>query len=269
MSHLQCFVHKADTCRCIWNTALPLLQHNLRHTIRRSFTTAAGALQKVGSPLHELRAMMHFELAKVNTDVDLLVPARWHAQAAAGLDYIPASAADAAHFQFDRPLDRHLDPLLESLRLRTDQQAFDYRPEEAAVLHIERAKGAQTTSSREDSLCKAMTALREVKLLQPPMEAKSSLEAACLHHQARHLTRLWGAIVKTAWHARLHSVVHNAAPYVLWFQWKAAVDRDMVGLQERTTLCLCAQIHLFDAQSCHHAHPMTTWWELCCLSNWG
>jgi hypothetical protein len=182
--------------------------------------------------------MLHIELAKCNADQDLLVPAKWHAQAAAGLDYIAANAADAAHFRLDRPLDRHLHPLLESLSLSTDQQAAGDGPEQTAMLHIERAKGARTAASREDSLHSAVAALREVELVQPPVEAMTSPEAAELHHRARHLTSLWAAIVKTAWHARLHVVVHSAAPRVLWFQWKASVDRDMVALQVRRYLLL-------------------------------
>ena len=44
-----------NTCRLIWNAALPLLSQTPSKQLNKAFTSAAQALAAVASPLHRLR----------------------------------------------------------------------------------------------------------------------------------------------------------------------------------------------------------------------
>lgn len=70
-----------------WNTALPLLQPNLRHHVARLFTIAAKALRAIDSPLHRLRTQLHLESAKCSLGMDLVPAAYQDTLAALALDY--------------------------------------------------------------------------------------------------------------------------------------------------------------------------------------
>ena len=220
-------------CRCIWNAALPFLQRNLLDRAVPALGAAANALKAIDSPLHELRAQLHFELAKADAANDMLANAHNHALAATGLDYEPAQPNDAAHFGLARPLDRHLQPLLRSLELRLDCCETSGSAEDEALLCIESARSSKSAGARRDALAQAVQCLKRVPLVQPPAEAGSDEECRERLQGARRLTLLWVAVVKVAWAQRLHVLVHEAAPYALAFRWDAGVDRDMVLLQVR------------------------------------
>ncbi|XP_016061813.1 PREDICTED: cilia- and flagella-associated protein 46 [Miniopterus natalensis] len=73
-------------CTTQWNLCLPLLQHNLRHHLRKPLTSIAEILEKVDSLMVLLRCQVHMELAHIEEDEDRLEPAMEHLQKAMLLD---------------------------------------------------------------------------------------------------------------------------------------------------------------------------------------
>ncbi|KAK1333405.1 hypothetical protein QTO34_005788 [Cnephaeus nilssonii] len=62
-------------CTTQWNLCLPLLQHNLRHHLRKPLTNIAEILEKVDSLMVLLRCQVHMEMAHIEEDEDRLEPA--------------------------------------------------------------------------------------------------------------------------------------------------------------------------------------------------
>jgi hypothetical protein len=64
-----------ELCAMAWNLALPLLQPNLRKRAKRVLQACAKSLEDLGSPLHELRAQLHLEVARCDVADDLYAAA--------------------------------------------------------------------------------------------------------------------------------------------------------------------------------------------------
>ncbi|CAN0555915.1 unnamed protein product [Rangifer tarandus platyrhynchus] len=73
-------------CATQWNTCLPLLQHNLRHHLRKPLTNVADVLEKADSLAAQLRCQVHLEMAHIEEDADRLEPAMEHLKKAMLLD---------------------------------------------------------------------------------------------------------------------------------------------------------------------------------------
>ncbi|KAM5324144.1 cilia- and flagella-associated protein 46 isoform 3-T3 [Glossophaga mutica] len=73
-------------CTTQWNLCLPLLQHNLRHHLRKPLTRIVEILEKVDSLVVLLRCQAHMELAHIEEDEDRLEPAMEHLVKAMQLD---------------------------------------------------------------------------------------------------------------------------------------------------------------------------------------
>ncbi|CAF1033824.1 unnamed protein product, partial [Didymodactylos carnosus] len=73
-------------CIYIWNLCLPLLQTNLRNKIRKPLTTIANILEKLQSLNWQLRSQLHFELAKIEEDIEQLDSAKTNLLKARTLD---------------------------------------------------------------------------------------------------------------------------------------------------------------------------------------
>ncbi|VTJ70318.1 Hypothetical predicted protein [Marmota monax] len=147
-------------CTTQWNTCLPLLQHSLRHHLRKPLTTVAEILEKVdrslGStgrvpPLHGfwlphqipgppapgeslglmtlLRCQVHMEMAHIEEDEDRLEPAMEHLQKAMRLDTL-GLYQDKLKMAFTR------------LQLCTMLYQSPERAEDRAIMVIEQAKKA-------------------------------------------------------------------------------------------------------------------------------
>ena len=65
-----------EASRLIWNTGLPLMQPDWRRCNKRTFNSAARALEVISSPLHRLRAQLHLEAAKCDAAEDSLIKVR-------------------------------------------------------------------------------------------------------------------------------------------------------------------------------------------------
>ncbi|GAQ78456.1 hypothetical protein KFL_000130380 [Klebsormidium nitens] len=147
-----------DTCQLIWQAALPLLDPSRRHVAARALRAAASALETVGSGMHRLRAQIHLELAELHQAEELLSKAEDEARKGFELDYeAPPGEVEAAGC--DRPLDRHLEPLLKRMKLKRDIYSDPDRPMDKALMIIERAREAKKADVRADLLAKAAAEL--------------------------------------------------------------------------------------------------------------
>jgi hypothetical protein len=64
-----------EGCVMIWNIGKPFLTASGHGNAYKPFCTAAGMLEKLNSPLHELRIMLHLEMAKHEITEDFLAKA--------------------------------------------------------------------------------------------------------------------------------------------------------------------------------------------------
>uniref|UniRef100_A0A0D9QWE0 Cilia and flagella associated protein 46 n=1 Tax=Chlorocebus sabaeus TaxID=60711 RepID=A0A0D9QWE0_CHLSB len=116
-------------CTTQWNTCLPLLQHNLRHHLRKPLAGVADVLEKVDSLMTLLRCQVHMEMAQIEEDEDRLEPAMEHLQKAARLDSL-GLYQDRLQMASTR------------LRLCTTLYQAPERAEDKAIMAIEQAKKA-------------------------------------------------------------------------------------------------------------------------------
>uniref|UniRef100_A0A9L0ID61 Cilia and flagella associated protein 46 n=1 Tax=Equus asinus TaxID=9793 RepID=A0A9L0ID61_EQUAS len=116
-------------CTTQWNMCLPLLQHNLRHHLRKPLTSIVEILEKVDSLMVLLRCQAHMEMACIEEDEDRLEPAMEHLQKAMRLDSL-GLYQDNLWIAFNR------------LHLCTMLYQSPERPEDKATMAIEQAKKA-------------------------------------------------------------------------------------------------------------------------------
>ncbi|XP_025774064.1 cilia- and flagella-associated protein 46 [Puma concolor] len=116
-------------CTTQWNACLPLLQHNLRHHLRKPLANVADVLEKVDSLMVLLRCQVHMEMVHIEEDEDRLEPAMRHLQKAMRLDSL-GLYQDQLRMAFNR------------LYLCTRLYQSPERAEDKAVVAIEQAKKA-------------------------------------------------------------------------------------------------------------------------------
>uniref|UniRef100_A0A2K5ZBY5 Cilia and flagella associated protein 46 n=1 Tax=Mandrillus leucophaeus TaxID=9568 RepID=A0A2K5ZBY5_MANLE len=121
-------------CTTQWNTCLPLLQHNLRHHLRKPLADVADVLEKVDSLMTLLRCQVHMEMAQIEEDEDRLEPAMEHLRKAARLDSL-GLYQDRLQMASTR------------LRLCTTLYQAPERAEDKAIMAIEQAKKATPKDS--------------------------------------------------------------------------------------------------------------------------
>nr|XP_025129616.1 cilia- and flagella-associated protein 46 isoform X5 [Bubalus bubalis] len=121
-------------CATQWNTCLPLLQHSLRHHLRKPLTSVADALEKADSLAAQLRCQVHVELAHIEEDADRLEPAMEHLRKAMLLDGL-----GLYQDKITRALNR--------LQLCTLLYQVPARDEDRATMAIEQAKKAMPKDS--------------------------------------------------------------------------------------------------------------------------
>uniref|UniRef100_A0A671E512 Cilia and flagella associated protein 46 n=1 Tax=Rhinolophus ferrumequinum TaxID=59479 RepID=A0A671E512_RHIFE len=224
-------------CATQWNLCLPLLQHNLRHHLRKSLTNIADILEKVDSLLVLLRCQVHMELAQIAEDEDRLEPAMQHLHKAMRLDSCGLYREE-------------LSSALNRLRLCTLLYQCPGRAEDKATLAVEQAKKA----GPKDSVRKKRALLVDAGLALAPdtfqivldseNEAKvftgknrgrfSFLFAKARHHSisvdkaAGHLRRLgnendkeriqiWAELAKVAWKQGVWDVCRAASRFCLLY----------------------------------------------------
>ncbi|XP_059517976.1 cilia- and flagella-associated protein 46 [Myotis daubentonii] len=121
-------------CTTQWNLCLPLLQHNLRHHLRKPLTNIAEILEKMDSLMVLLRCQVHMEMARIEEGEDRLEPAMEHLQKAMRLDG-QGRYQEKLKMAFNR------------LRLCSMLYQSPERAEDKAIMAIEQAKKAMPKDS--------------------------------------------------------------------------------------------------------------------------
>eukprot|EP00775_Hariotina_reticulata_P008282 gene8282-8469_t len=202
------------SAKLAWNAGLPLLQPCHRTLLKPCFAAVSKALETVCSPFGKLQAALNLEVAKAEADSDSFIKAFKEVARALSFNY-PSDAAAATTCGYERELDRFLQPLARSARLRggmvaelapapasADSCSLPPGLEDDVVLFLERARDSKSAALRAEYLCK---------------------------------TELWGDVVQLAWVPHeLEAIVRSAAPYMLAADWKANGDKEMLFLQART-----------------------------------
>ena len=149
-----------EICVAIWNTALLLLQPHLRANIHCAFQLAAAALEACNSSLTQLRAQLHFEVAKCEESTDFLARAKDEGDRALACDYglldaklLPNAASDLDR---NRALDHLIGPMVRVLDMRTSVYDAPSDPEGQVTLLVQQIKESSSKAFQKDSLGKAM-----------------------------------------------------------------------------------------------------------------
>ncbi|KAJ1461834.1 hypothetical protein M885DRAFT_506981, partial [Pelagophyceae sp. CCMP2097] len=182
-----------EACVITWNVCLPLLAPHLRKHADRTLKLAAALLEDLDSPLLELRAKLHYEVARCELTSDFVAKAATEIQKALAMDYgaidesaappaaddhvVAGAAAVAAWGEPSseaeyllRPLDRYLQPLQNRLALRTNLYEEPDSVEDRATLMLDQALEVATLPLQKTMLDQvaALLMTREAQLAGLP-----------------------------------------------------------------------------------------------------
>ncbi|XP_052029594.1 cilia- and flagella-associated protein 46 [Apodemus sylvaticus] len=224
-------------CTAQWNMCLPLLQHNLRHHLRKPLTNIAEILEKVDSLMIMMRCQIHMEMAYIEQDDDRLEPAIEHMQKAMRLDSL-GLYKDKIKITYRR------------LQLGTMLYQSPDRPEDKATMAIEQAKKATAKDSARkkrailvnaglalapdtfqivlDSENEAKVSTGKIKGRFTYLCAKARHHILCVDKAAGHLRRLgyendkeriviWAELAKVAWQQDVWDVCRTATRFCLLY----------------------------------------------------
>ncbi|XP_049337763.1 cilia- and flagella-associated protein 46-like [Astyanax mexicanus] len=275
-------------CAAQWNSCLPLLQHNLRRSIKRPLLNLAHALDDINSTLLDIRCQVQAELAAIEEKEDRLEPALKHLHAALRLD-------ERGQHQ------ERLSSSLHLLQLRTSLYNTPTRPEDQAAVLIQQAKegsGCMPTKKWRPMLVSAGTALApdtfqmvldadkavQGKRHHIPVEqlaAKAQHHMTCIQKVEGHLARLeggtddrermrlWASLVKVARKQEVWDICRAACRFCLLYddgRWNSkkpsgelngngkpagSSQGDHGGMKqagERELLLLLAEVHFINAE---------------------
>mmetsp|Transcript_10016 Transcript_10016/g.32318 ORF Transcript_10016/g.32318 Transcript_10016/m.32318 type:complete len:2495 (+) Transcript_10016:742-8226(+) len=239
-----------DVCVYMWNVALPLLQPSLLPLVAPSLEMAASALEEIGSPLLQLRANLHLELARRDASADLVSKASAHVSKALSLD-CPCDGSGL------RPLDEPLLQLQRRLAVKLDTFDLASSSEQEALGLLDQIRTAAPTLKKQ--LC---VQLHELLAASEPAAVESvvvdgeagaagaraaggggvlatdttgtgQVAEAVAADVARERFFLWAELMKQAWSARLRGPARAAAAAVLAvpLSTNPVTDRERVRLQ--------------------------------------
>ena len=236
-----------DGCVIIWNVSLPLLQPSLIGYAERVLYLAASALEAIASPLAQLRASLHLELARLDAARDFMQKAAQHVSKALILD-VPADAGIGAEVN---PVLRPLRTLGTRLALKTDVYRVAENPEEKVVLLLEQARTdrriplkkqilQQTLeelqmsepdpepkrTADEEAAFAAEEAARKAEL-HPDDQAKEEAEEKKKLEKRRERAALWSELMRAGWALRLTAMARASAQAVLMPTWNIGTDAEL------------------------------------------
>ncbi|XP_026876764.2 cilia- and flagella-associated protein 46 [Electrophorus electricus] len=272
-------------CAALWNSCLPLLQPNLRRSIKRALLTLAHALEAINSMLLGVRCPVHAELAGIEEEEERLEPALRHLHKALALD-------ERAQHQQRLSFSLHL------LQLRASLHGAPARQEDQAARLIEQAKEGSSyepVKKWRPMLVSAGIALAPVtfqmalnaehpakvsgsRLHVEELAAKAQHHLACEDEVKGHLAsldrgtddrermRLWASLVKVARRQEVWDVCRAACRFCLLYddgRWKNNCEQMYEGspvegnqgarglaLQgDRELLRLLAEVHFITAEA--------------------
>ena len=149
-----------EGCILIWNIGKPLLTAEHREHAYKAFQTACFYLETLDSPLHELRILIHLELAKYELDQGFIAKAESQITKASVLDATNFKLVVAANEHenpkaLQRAYERMMYPLAKKLELKKNIYKEPDRLYEQAWLDIENAKSMKNQAAKETVLKKA------------------------------------------------------------------------------------------------------------------
>jgi len=223
-----------------WTLALPVLQPNLRKQAKRTLQSCAKALEDMRSPLHELRAQLHLEVARCDVADDLYAAAAIQVQKGLALDY---SVPEERIVEYKRPFDVHLNPLHKKLSMKMSLYAAPERPEDKAMLVIEQAREAHDASLKTSLLERAAGMLGKAGAAGdrsgaevPVPELRESTDVAYLEPGVRkERALLWADMALIAWQAHNVSMTLQAA--------QEAVGEAADPVKDKALCIAQAQVH--------------------------
>uniref|UniRef100_A0A4W4GFW9 Cilia and flagella associated protein 46 n=1 Tax=Electrophorus electricus TaxID=8005 RepID=A0A4W4GFW9_ELEEL len=255
-------------CAALWNSCLPLLQPNLRRSIKRALLTLAHALEAINSMLLGVRCPVHAELAGIEEEEERLEPALRHLHKALALD-------ERAQHQQRLSFSLHL------LQLRASLHGAPARQEDQAARLIEQV--SPPARKWRPMLVSAGIALAPVtfqmalnaehpakvsgsRLHVEELAAKAQHHLACEDEVKGHLAsldrgtddreRLWASLVKVARRQEVWDVCRAACRFCLLYddgRWKNNLEGNQgargLALQgDRELLRLLAEVHFITAE---------------------
>ncbi|KAF4090490.1 hypothetical protein AMELA_G00052800 [Ameiurus melas] len=266
-----------SVCAALWNSCLPLLQHNLRKNLKRPLFTLSQALENINRfvMLLDMRCQIHAELALIEEEAERLEPAIQHLHTALGLD-------ESGQFQQRLSFSLHL------LQLRSKLYSTPTRPEDQAAMLIQQTKerlSDEPVKKWRPTLVSAGIALApdtfqmvldadstaKGSRLQDRVEqlaAKAKHYKTCVQNVECHLARLerdtddrermrlWASLVKAARKQELWDVCRAACRFCLLYddrRWKiecTQMYKEESG--ERELLRLLAEIYFISAEAIIH-----------------
>ncbi|XP_060780970.1 cilia- and flagella-associated protein 46 [Neoarius graeffei] len=264
-----------NVCAALWNSCLPLLQHNLRKSLKSPLLTLSQALENINSMFLDMRCHIHAELAAIEEEAEKLESAVQHLQAALDLD-------ESGLFQQRLSFSLHL------LQLRSKLYSSPTRPEDQAAMLIQQTKewlGDEPAKKWHPVLVSAGIALApdtfqmvldadstaKGSRLQDNVEqlaAKAKHYRTCVQKVECHLARLtrdtddrermrlWASLVKTARKQELWDVCRAACRFCLLYddkRWK--IECKQIYKEEsgaRELLRLLAEVHFINAEATIH-----------------
>jgi len=230
-----------DGCLLIWNVALPLLQPSLVQHAEPSLRKALAALEELRSPLAELRAAIHLELARYEYSMDFIQKAYDQVRKALALDLPPTPTGESR-------VERELRQMEDRLALQLDMYREATTVEERCTLLLERAKSAKAAHLKQRLLLQVQTMLTESEPTSEACEEGEGVDAPegvagapeggadvsedpAAKKLLRERTRLWAELLKHSWQQRLAECSRAAVAAVLSHTWDPSVDGDLVRLQ--------------------------------------
>ncbi|MCJ8730419.1 hypothetical protein PDJAM_G00184270 [Pangasius djambal] len=264
-----------SVCAALWNSCLPLLQHNLRKNLKSPLLTLSQALENINSMLLDMRCQVQAELAAIEEEAERLEPAIQHLHAALDLD-------ESGQFQQRLSFSLHL------LQQRSKPYSTPTRPEDQAAMLIQQTKerlGDEPAKKWRPTLVSAGIALApdtfqmvldadstaKGSRLQDNVEqlaAKAKHYRTCVQKAECHLARLerdtddrermrlWASLVKAARKQELWDVCRAACRFCLLYddkRWKIECKqmyKEECG--ERELLRLLAEVHFINAEATIH-----------------
>nr|XP_021336588.1 cilia- and flagella-associated protein 46 [Danio rerio] len=255
-------------CVCVWNTCLPLLQHNLRRRVKKPLITLTRALEDTHSVLLDVLCCAHAELASVSEDEESLESAVTHLErsvcvcpqserlssrlhhlclrASMHKHTTPAGALDHAHTLIlqagevrGRGLVKKCRPLLVRAGITLAPEAFQ------SVLDADRritdAEGLELLAAK---------AQHHISCVQKVEEHLSGLNN-CSDHAQR--VRLWASLAKTARKQEVFDVCVAACRFCLLYddgRWRNTGEQESAVSPEtqRELLRLLAEVHFISAE---------------------
>jgi hypothetical protein len=190
----------------------------------KPFSRAVVALEEINCANLELRRNLHYELAICEVEIeDVLAKAKLHLDKALALD------------QNEYFAKTYLEPLKHRIQIRINLYDDPERPEDQALLFIEKAKDAKQQDLQVNLLTRAVQALTQFVTLQTP--TKERYDFICSTHIRRGL--LWFEIAQVAWKYNLRDITQKAVDRFLETEWipppiKEPKERETLNSKEST-----------------------------------